>query len=75
MNIHEYIYIYTDSYLSLSLEDGGESVGGSSTATATNAYRKYRYRKVLVPSQESLQALPLKDGDNDILFELGVCSM
>lgn len=32
--------------------------------------RRYRYRKVLVPSQEQLQIMDLRDGENDIEFEL-----
>lgn len=32
--------------------------------------RKYRYRRVLVPSQEQLQSLELHDGENEVSFEL-----
>jgi hypothetical protein len=53
----------TDSYLSLSLEDG-EGGGGSRSP------RKYRYRRVLVPSQDQLKSFNLKDGENEIIFEL-----
>jgi hypothetical protein len=53
----------TDSYLSLSLEDGD---GGD--------IRRYKYRKILVPSQEDLQQLSLVDGENDVQFELDGCA-
>lgn len=55
----------TDSYysLSLSLEDGESGAAGA---------RKYRYRKSLVPTQEHLLELNLKDGENEVVFQLEV---
>jgi hypothetical protein len=53
----------TDSYHSLSLEDGEFGVSGA---------RKYRYRKSLVPTQEHLLGLNLKDGENEVVFQLEV---
>jgi hypothetical protein len=91
----------TDSYLSLSLEDGetgrtssgkagfhavGAAFAGSKTGGAAGGphsegaalprrrFRRYRYRKVLVPSQEQLELLNLQDGANDIVFELEGCA-
>ena len=55
----------TESYRSLSLDDGE-----SGKSSARGAAVKYRYRRVLVPSQEQLQSLDLQDGENDISFEL-----
>lgn len=82
----------TDSYLSLSLEDGesGSLTSGDREShrgkdrhrfgdTDNSSYlqqyrqqtqRRYRYRKVLVPSQEQLEMLDLQDGLNEIEFEL-----
>lgn len=54
----------TESYRSLSLDEG-ESGKSSARAVVT-----YRYRRVLVPSQEQLQSMDLQDGENDISFEL-----
>jgi hypothetical protein len=67
----------TESYLSLSVEDGYDtgsvnSAGGSHREHAGGA-RKYRYRKVLVPSQEQLQSLALLDGENEVAFDLPGC--
>lgn len=56
----------TESYLSLSLDDG-EAVKGNPLRAKS---RKYRYRRVLVPSQEQLQSLDLCDGENEVSFEL-----
>lgn len=56
----------TESYLSLSLDDG-ESVKENPLRLKP---RKYRYRRVLVPSQEQLQSLDLCDGENEVSFEL-----
>ena len=83
----------TDSYLSLSLEDGESGsltsgdreshrgrdrhhrFGEADKASYLQQYRqqtqrRYRYRKVLVPSQEQLEMLELQDGLNEIEFEL-----
>ena len=49
----------TDSFHSLSLEDG-----------ESGHTKKYRYRKSLIPTQEQLTALALKDGENEIVFQL-----
>jgi hypothetical protein len=49
----------TDSYLSLSLDEGDNGDIG-----------RYKYRKILVPSQEQLLHLGLHDGENEITFEL-----
>ena len=56
----------TESYLSLSLDDG-ESIKENPLRPKS---RKYRYRRVLVPSQEQLQSLDLCDGENEVSFEL-----
>ena len=56
----------TESYLSLSLDDG-EAVKENPLRAKS---RKYRYRRVLVPSQEQLQSLDLCDGENEVSFEL-----
>jgi len=37
-------------------------------------YRKYRYRKVLVPAQEQLNMLGLLDGGNEVQFHLDGCA-
>ena len=37
-------------------------------------FKRYRYRKVLVPSQEQLEMLNLQEGPNDIAFELEGCA-
>lgn len=50
----------TDSYLSLEEGDGD------------NLHR-YKYRKTLVPPQDSLRMLDLRDGENDIQFEMEGC--
>jgi hypothetical protein len=55
----------TDSYLSLSLEDGESRYGEGDTQE-----RKFKYRKVLVPTQENLITLGLQDGENSVTFEL-----
>lgn len=52
----------TDSYLSGSLSD-------SEPGAPLNLH-KFRYRKVLVPNQCSLQSLELQDGVNEIIFEV-----
>ena len=54
----------TESYLSLSLDDG--DIGKSDSRTP----RQYRYRRVLVPSQDQLRSLDLNDGENELTFEL-----
>ena len=56
----------TDSYHSLSLEEGESGIAG---------IKKYRYRKSLVPTQEHLLGLDLKDGENEIVFQLEVLSI
>ena len=56
----------TESYLSLSLDDG-EAIKENPLRIKP---RKYRYRRVLVPSQEQLQSLNLCDGENEVSFEL-----
>jgi phosphatidate phosphatase LPIN len=56
----------TDSYTSLSLEDGESGPGGI-------RIKKYLYQKSLVPTQEQLQGLKLKDGVNEVVFELDGC--
>jgi phosphatidate phosphatase LPIN len=56
----------TDSYTSLSLEDGESGPGGI-------RIKKYLYQKSLVPTQEQLQGLKLKDGANEVVFELDGC--
>ena len=71
----------TDSYLSSSLEEGEGALGGHTIHNDSTGYetsfdrfiRKYRYRKVLVPSQEHLQSLPLRMGANEITFEVAGC--
>ena len=82
----------TDSYLSLSLEDGESGsltsgdreshrgrdryrFGDPENSSYLQQYRqqtqrRYRYRKVLIPSQEQLEMLDLQDGLNEIEFEL-----
>lgn len=54
----------TESYLSLSLDDG------ESGRNEPKGTHKYRYRRVLVPSQDQLQSLGLNDGENEVSFEL-----
>lgn len=54
----------TESYLSLSLDDG------ESGKNDFKKPRKYRYRRVLVPSQDQLRSLDLNDGENEVTFEL-----
>lgn len=94
----------TDSYLSLSLDDDGDSSSnnltsrtGSSLASLSifgkvevhanktvgvntsaavprrSKFRRYRYKKVLVPSKEQLELFNLKDGQNELVFELDDC--
>ena len=75
----------TDSYLSLSLDDGesGSLTSGDRESLRSRerngsmlqqyrkqTQRRYRFRKVLVPSQEQLESLDLQDGENEIEFEL-----
>jgi hypothetical protein len=68
----------TDSYLSLSLEDGDTgSLNGDGDSLCSGRrknIKKYRYRKVLIPSVEQLDTLDLQDGQNEISFELEGCS-
>jgi hypothetical protein len=78
----------TDSYMSLSLEDGETGKDDRSNNYNNNynnynnnnnvderrpRYRRYRYRKVLVPSKEQLALLSLNDGENEISFEVDGC--
>eukprot|EP01031_Cornospumella_fuschlensis_P030556 gene30556-36927_t len=70
----------TDSYLSLSLEDDEDTPskksdrsGGATVAMRRRKFRRYRYKKVLVPSSEQLQLFHLKDGKNELAFELDDC--
>jgi hypothetical protein len=63
----------TDSYLSLSVEDGDTGSVNSAAGSQREYGRKYRYRKVLVPSQDQLQSLALRDGENEVAFELPGC--
>ncbi|RYG62494.1 hypothetical protein EON64_17765, partial [archaeon] len=70
----------TDSYLSLSLEDDEDSPtkkeGKAASGMITmrrRKFRRYRYKKVLVPSNEQLQLFHLKDGKNELAFELDDC--
>jgi LNS2 (Lipin/Ned1/Smp2) len=55
----------TESYLSLSLDDGD-----TAKIPPRSKFGKYRYRRVLVPSQEQLLSLDLHDGENEISFVL-----
>jgi LNS2 (Lipin/Ned1/Smp2) len=55
----------TESYLSLSLDDGD-----TAKIPPRSKFGKYRYRRVLVPSQEQLLSLDLQDGENEISFVL-----
>ena len=55
----------TESYLSLSLDDGD-----TAKVPPRSKFGKYRYRRVLVPSQEQLLSLDLQDGENEISFML-----
>lgn len=52
----------TDSYTSLSLEDG-----------EPGRVKRYLYQKSLVPSTEQLQSLDLKDGRNEVVFQVEGC--
>lgn len=58
----------TDSYTSLSLEGDADAPSGGLVRV-----RKYLYQKSLVPTQEQLQGLNLKDGANTVVFELEGC--
>eukprot|EP01038_Epipyxis_sp_PR26KG_P010042 gene10042-13500_t len=70
----------TDSYLSLEDGSGDGRVNSSSDKGISNGswhkrkFRKYRYRKALVPSQEQLLLLELRNGENEITFELEGCA-
>ena len=63
----------TESFLSLSVEDGDTASVNSAGGSQREYGRKYRYRKVLVPSQEQLQSLQLLDGENEVAFDLPGC--
>ena len=70
----------TDSFYSLSLDDGDagqvSAAGAASTANDEKKRlvpRKYLYRKTLVPTQAQIQAMELQDGQNEIVFEVEVC--
>lgn len=67
----------TDSYMSLSLEDGESGQDDRNMDDKDKVrrprYRRYRYRKVLVPSKEQLELLGLVDGENEISFEVEDC--
>lgn len=51
----------------------GFSAHGGTAEPPKRRFKKYRYRKVLVPSQEQLDLLDLRDGPNEIVFELPGC--
>ena len=63
----------TESFLSLSVEDGDTASVNSAGGSQREYGRKYRYRKVLVPSQDQLQSLQLLDGENEVAFDLPGC--
>jgi hypothetical protein len=56
-------------------DEGGKLKGDISSAFRGGKFRfkKYRYRKVLVPSPEQLNMLGLRNGENEIVFELDGC--
>lgn len=51
-----------------------EQEAAAGTTDNRRRYRKYRYRKVLVPAQEQLNMLGLLDGGNEVQFHLDGCA-
>jgi hypothetical protein len=53
---------------------GREHEAAAGSTDNRRRYRKYRYRKVLVPAQEQLNMLGLLDGGNEVEFHLDGCA-
>ena len=55
-------------------DSSSEQEAAAGTTDNRRRYRKYRYRKVLVPAQEQLNMLGLLDGGNEVQFHLDGCA-
>lgn len=53
--------------------NSGPLGSGTSNTESFTLRKKYHYRKVLVPNQEQLECLNLRDGENEISFQLDGC--
>jgi phosphatidate phosphatase LPIN len=73
--MREELYNNTDGLRVGAVINAGDSANttNSNVLLPKRRFKKYRYRKVLVPSQEQLSLFKLKDGLNQIAFDLDGC--